>query len=82
MKRTETTPTAEATGGASWLVAMVLFVVLAVAVIVALFAWALWDDDDIGGGIGTDIGENIDVNVDEGDQLQGGGEQPQPQLSP
>ena len=70
---------AEAAGAASWLVAMVLFIVLAVAVIVALFAWAPWDDDNVGGGTGTDTGENIDVNIDEGDQPQGG---EQPQQSP
>ena len=68
---------AEAAGAASWLVAMVLFIVLAVAVIVELFAWAPWDDDNVG----TD-GNNpgIDVNID--DNTQGGGQEPQPQQSP
>lgn len=46
---------AEAAGAASWLVAMVLFVVLTVAVIIALFAWAPWNDGDSGTGGGTDI---------------------------
>lgn len=67
---------AEAAVAASWMVAMVLFVVLAVAVIVALFAWAPWNDDDVGGGTNP----NIDVNVD--DNTQGGGQEPQPQQSP
>ena len=69
---------AEAAGAASWLVAMVLFVVLAVAVIVALFAWAPWDDDNAGIGEGNNPG--IDVNID--DNTQGGGQEPQPQQSP
>ena len=34
---------AEAAGAASWLIAMVLFVIIAVAVIIALFAWAPWE---------------------------------------
>jgi hypothetical protein len=68
---------AEAAGAASWLVAMVLFIVLAVAVIVALFAWAPWDDDTAG----TDSNNpGIDVNVD--DNTQPGGQEPQPQQSP
>ena len=42
---------------------MVLFIVLAVAVIVALFAWAPWDDDNAGTGEGNNPG--IDVNIDD-----------------
>ena len=68
---------AEAAGAASWLVAMVLFIVLAVAVIVALLP----------GRHGTTTtqareGNNpgIDVNID--DNTQGGGQEPQPQQSP
>lgn len=70
---------AEAAGAASWLVAMVLFVVLAVAVIVALFAWAPWNDDDVGGGTGTE--ENIDIQGDI-DVNDGNNQQTQPAQSP
>jgi hypothetical protein len=75
---------AEAAGAASWLVAMVLFIVLAVAVIIALFAWAPWDDDNVGGGTGTNTEENnpdiqgdISIN-DNTDPNSGNNQQPQP----
>lgn len=68
----------EPAAAASWMVAMVLFVVLAIALVVALFAWAPWDDNNVGGGGGTtneqqgegDSDVNIDGNIDvtDGDQ--------------
>jgi hypothetical protein len=36
------------------MVAMVLFAVLMIALLVALFAWQPWDDDTTGGGTGTE----------------------------
>ena len=58
---------AEAAGAASWMIAMVLFVVLTVAVIVALFGWAPWNDGDSTPGTGTeqnnpDIQGDININ--------------------
>lgn len=47
----------EASGAAAWMMAMVFTVVLAVALIVALFVWAPWDDNttiDRDGGAGGD----------------------------
>jgi hypothetical protein len=52
-----------------------------VALIVALFAWAPWNDDDVGGGPGTDTEENIDIEGDI-DVNDGGNQEPQPQQSP
>lgn len=78
---------AEAAGAASWMVAMVAFLVLAFALVVAMFVWAPWDDDDTGGGgnvpgENVDDGENIDIEGDidiNGGDAEGGdsGEQPQ-----
>jgi len=70
---------AEAAGAASWFLAMVLFVVLGVAVIVALFAWAPWNDDNAGTGTGTE--ENIDIQGDI-DINDGNNQQTQPAQSP
>ncbi|MEX1195693.1 MAG: hypothetical protein WD904_08970 [Dehalococcoidia bacterium] len=71
----------ESAAAASWLMAMVLFVVLAFALVVALFVWAPWDDDavstpgtndavpgeqDNGGGVNID-GE-ADIDVGSGDE--------------
>jgi hypothetical protein len=68
---------AEAAGAASWLVAMVLFVVLAVAVIIALFAWAPWNDSDTTGG-GTDIEFNNPPDQQNPDQPNTNPQNPQP----
>ena len=70
---------AEAAGAASWFLAMVLFVVLGVAVIVALFAWASWNDDNAGTGTGTE--ENIDIQGDI-DINDGNNQQTPPAQSP
>lgn len=69
---------AAAAGAASWLIAMVLFVILAVALIVALFVWAPWDDDGATGTQpgteqqqgqeGSDIDISGDVDVNEGQE--------------
>ena len=72
---------AEAAGAASWLVAMVLFIVLAVAVIVALFVWAPWNDDNVGGG-GTGTEQNNpdiqgDININDNTDPNSGGNAPQ-----
>ena len=71
---------AEAAGAASWMVAMVLFVVLTVAVIVALFAWAPWNDGDATPGTGTE--ENNpdiqgDININDNTDPNSGGNAPQ-----
>jgi hypothetical protein len=44
----EHTGSGEPAAAASWFVAMALTLVLAVALIIALFAWAPWDDDATG----------------------------------
>jgi len=67
----------EASGAAAWMMAMVFTVVLAVALIVALFVWAPWDDDSVGGtdtgteeqgGSDVDIEGDIDVNDGTGNE--------------
>lgn len=47
---------------AGWFVAMVLFVVIALAMAVALFAWAPWEDDTVGGGE-TDTQQQDDTEI-------------------
>jgi hypothetical protein len=52
------------------MVAMLLFVVLTVALIVALFVWAPWNDDNVGGGGGTGTEQNNpdiqgDININD-----------------
>jgi hypothetical protein len=61
---------------------MIVFIVLAVALLVALFAWAPWDDDDAGTNApGTEQGADSDVDIegdidvtDEGDGGSDGGQ--------
>jgi hypothetical protein len=71
---------------------MVVFAVLAVALIVALFVWEPWEDDDAGTGGGTvpgteegagegDVDIEGDIDVEGGDGGEGGegGEAPEGQ---
>jgi hypothetical protein len=76
-------------GGASayagWMGALV-FLIIGIVLLVALFAWAPWDDDDAGTttpdtgteeGSDVNIDGNVDVDTDDGDG-SGGEQQPQP----
>jgi uncharacterized membrane protein len=54
---------AEAVGAMSWLIAMVAFVVLMVFLVVALFAWAPWDDNGV---FRSSSGTNTERNVNPG----------------
>lgn len=66
----------EASGAAAWLMASILFLVVAVVLFIALFAWAPWNDDNAGGGVdqpGSE--ENIDIQGDI-DINDGGGSPP------
>lgn len=69
---------AEAAGAMSWLIAMMLFVVLMVFLIVALFAWAPWDDNGVfrsTGGSGTNNERNVNPDNPNNNNQQ-------PQVSP
>jgi hypothetical protein len=69
---------------ASWMGALV-FLIIGVVLLVALFAWAPWDDDDNSSTVpdtGTeensdvDIEGDVDVDTDDGSG-EGSGDQPQ-----
>jgi hypothetical protein len=70
--------TADASGFAGWMGAAV-FLIVAVILLIALFAWAPWDDDattttpDTGTEEGSDV--NIDGEIDVNDNT---GDQPAP----
>jgi hypothetical protein len=68
---------ADASGFASWMGALV-FLIVAAILLIALFAWAPWDDE--GGSSTPDTGteENTDVDIDGNIDVDGGGNQPQP----
>ena len=53
---------AEAAGAASWMVAMLLVVFLTVLMIVALFAWAPWDNNGVFRSSGTNTERNVNPN--------------------
>lgn len=59
----------EPAAAASWFVAMALTLVLVVALVIALFAWAPWDDDNTSGGGGGNAPEQ-----QQGDTQAEGGE--------
>ena len=78
----------DSAGAASWMMAMIVTLVVAAILLIALFAWAPWSDDDtdVTPGTGTEEGVDIegDIDVNEGDTdidsgTDGGsGEEPQP----
>jgi hypothetical protein len=67
--------TADASGFAGWMGALV-FLIVAAILLIALFAWAPWDDDnanttpDTGTEEGSDVDIDGNIDVNDGDQPQ------------
>jgi hypothetical protein len=54
-----------------------VFLIVAAILLIALFAWAPWDDDSSSGTPDTGTEEGSDVDIDGNIDVDGGGDQPQ-----